>query len=216
MKILKNIFTILFLSNIVFARPIIIKLATVAPEGTEYYNLLFEMGQRWQQETAGQVQLRIYPNGVVGGERDTIRKMRVGQIQASAMSSIGLAELTDQIQAFTLPMGFQNYNEIEKKRSNLDFDIDGIVYKVNDFNLQKRLGYVANAPRWAVAHKFSSNKAVSEIKDIEIQIGRTGALTPVAKIKPINIGGVQVSNATLHNEDEIIIKDIRIGDTVTL
>ncbi len=108
----------------------------------------------------------------------------------------------------------ENYNEIEKKRADLDFDIDGIVYKVNDFSLQKRLGNVANAPRWAVAHKFSSNKAVSQIKDIEIQIGRTGALTPVAKIKPINIGGVQVSNATLHNEDEIIRKDIRIGDTV--
>ena len=109
-----------------------------------------------------------------------------------------------------------NYNEIEKKRSDLDFDIDGIVYKVNDFVLQKRLGNVANAPRWAIAHKFSSNKAVSQINDIEIQIGRTGALTPVAKIKPINIGGVQVSNATLHNEDEIIRKDIRIGDTVTV
>ena len=109
-----------------------------------------------------------------------------------------------------------NYNKIEKKRADLDFDIDGIVYKVNDFGLQKRLGNVANAPRWAVAHKFSSNKAVSQIKDIEIQIGRTGALTPVAKIKPINIGGVQVSNATLHNEDEIIRKDIRIGDTVTV
>ncbi len=110
----------------------------------------------------------------------------------------------------------QNYNEIEKKRADIDFDIDGIVYKVDDFALQKRLGNVANAPRWAVAHKFSSNKAVSQIKDIEIQIGRTGALTPVAKIKPINIGGVQVSNATLHNEDEIIRKDIRIGDTVTV
>ena len=109
-----------------------------------------------------------------------------------------------------------NYNDIEKKRADLDFDIDGIVYKVNDFALQKRLGNVANAPRWAIAHKFSSNKAVSQIKDIEIQIGRTGALTPVAKIKPINIGGVQVSNATLHNEDEIIRKDIRIGDTVTV
>ena len=109
-----------------------------------------------------------------------------------------------------------NYNEIERKRADLDFDIDGIVYKVNDFTLQKRLGNVANAPRWAVAHKFSSNKAISQIKDIEIQIGRTGALTPVAKIKPINIGGVQVSNATLHNEDEIIRKDIRIGDTVTV
>ena len=109
-----------------------------------------------------------------------------------------------------------NYNEIEKKRADLDFDIDGIVYKVNEFALQKRLGNVANAPRWAVAHKFSSSKAVTQIKDIEIQIGRTGALTPVAKIKPINIGGVQVSNASLHNEDEIIRKDIRIGDTITI
>ncbi len=109
-----------------------------------------------------------------------------------------------------------NYNEIEKKRTNIDFDIDGIVYKVNDFDLQKRLGNVANAPRWAIAHKFSSNKAISEILDIDIQIGRTGALTPVAKIKPVNIGGVLVSNATLHNEDEIIRKDIRVGDTVTV
>jgi DNA ligase (NAD+) len=109
-----------------------------------------------------------------------------------------------------------NYNEIEKKRAEIDFDIDGIVYKVNDFQLQKRLGNVANAPRWAIAHKFSSNKAVSKIISIDIQIGRTGALTPVAKIKPINIGGVQVSNATLHNEDEIMRKDVRVGDTVTV
>ena len=109
-----------------------------------------------------------------------------------------------------------NYNEIEKKRAEIDFDIDGIVYKINEFQLQKRLGNVANAPRWAIAHKFSSNKAISEILDIDIQIGRTGALTPVAKIKPINIGGVLVSNATLHNEDEINRKDIRIGDTVVV
>ena len=109
-----------------------------------------------------------------------------------------------------------NYNEIEKQRANLDFDIDGIVYKINEFDLQKRLGNVANAPRWAIAHKFSSTKAISEILDIEIQVGRTGALTPVAKIKPVNIGGVVVSNATLHNEDEINRKDIRIGDTVTI
>jgi len=106
----------------------------------------------------------------------------------------------------------KNYAEIEKKRADIDFDVDGIVYKVNDFAMQKRLGNVANAPRWAIAHKFSSNKAVSQILDIEIQVGRTGALTPVAKIKSINIGGVIVSNATLHNEDEINRKDIRIGD----
>ncbi len=110
----------------------------------------------------------------------------------------------------------KNYNEIEKKRDKLDFDIDGIVYKVNNFILQKRLGYVANAPRWAIAHKFSANNGISTIENIEIQIGRTGALTPVAKIKPINIGGVVVSNVTLHNEEEIIRKDIRIGDVVLI
>ncbi len=110
----------------------------------------------------------------------------------------------------------KNYNEIEKKRNEIDFDIDGIVYKINDFSLQKRLGNVANAPRWAIAHKFSANSAISKIENIEIQIGRTGALTPVAKIKPVNIGGVMVSNATLHNEEEIIRKDIRIGDTVLI
>ena len=109
-----------------------------------------------------------------------------------------------------------NYSKIEKNRTKIDFDIDGIVYKINDFELQKRLGNVANAPRWAIAHKFSSNKAISEILNIEIQIGRTGALTPVAKIKPVNIGGVIVYNATLHNEDEINRKDVRIGDLATV
>ena len=109
-----------------------------------------------------------------------------------------------------------NYSKIEKVRTKIDFDIDGIVYKINDFALQKRLGNVANSPRWAIAHKFASNKAISKILNIEIQIGRTGALTPVAKIKPINIGGVVVSNATLHNEDEIDRKDIRIGDLATI
>jgi len=108
----------------------------------------------------------------------------------------------------------QNHKDLEEKRKEIAFDIDGVVYKVNDFNLQKRLGFAANAPRWAIAHKFSANSSISEIINIEIQIGRTGALTPVAKIKPVNIGGVIVSNVTLHNEDEIIRKDIRVGDTV--
>ncbi|MDC0240547.1 NAD-dependent DNA ligase LigA [Candidatus Pelagibacter sp.] len=109
-----------------------------------------------------------------------------------------------------------NYFKIENERTKIDFDIDGIVYKINNFEIQKRLGNVANSPRWAIAHKFASNKAISKILNIEIQIGRTGALTPVAKIKPINIGGVIVSNATLHNEDEIERKDIRIGDLATI
>ena len=107
-----------------------------------------------------------------------------------------------------------NHQKVEKTRDMIDFDVDGLVYKINDTNLQKRLGFVANAPRWAIAHKFSANNAISVIEKIEIQVGRTGALTPVAKIRPINIGGVKVSNATLHNEDEIIRKDIREGDEV--
>ena len=109
-----------------------------------------------------------------------------------------------------------NHVHLEKKRNEIDLDIDGIVYKVNNFDLQKRLGFAANAPRWAIAHKFSANNAVSEILNIDIQVGRTGALTPVAKIKAVNIGGVVVSNATLHNEDEIIRKDIRVGDIVNV
>ena len=109
-----------------------------------------------------------------------------------------------------------NHKNLAGKRKEIAFDIDGVVYKVNEFNLQKRLGFASNAPRWAIAHKFSANSSISEIINIEIQIGRTGALTPVAKIKPVNIGGVIVSNATLHNEDEIIRKDIRIADIVTV
>ena len=110
----------------------------------------------------------------------------------------------------------KNHKKIETQRKEINFDLDGLVYKVNDLNLQNRLGFAANAPRWAIAHKFSANKSISEILKIEIQVGRTGAMTPVAKIKPVNIGGVLVSNATLHNEDEIERKDIREGDTVTV
>ena len=108
------------------------------------------------------------------------------------------------------------HKKFEKDRFNLEYDVDGLVYKINSLEIQKRLGFTSNSPRWAIAHKFSANSAYSQITDINIQVGRTGALTPVARIKPVNIGGVVVSNATLHNEDEILRKDIRIEDTVKI
>jgi DNA ligase (NAD+) len=108
------------------------------------------------------------------------------------------------------------YKRIEKIRSTLDYDIDGLVVKIDDLSLQARLGNTSNSPRWAIAYKFSSVKAITKINDIVIQIGRTGALTPVAKVDPVTVGGVVVSNATLHNEEEIARKDIRVGDHVTI
>jgi DNA ligase (NAD+) len=156
--------------------------------------------------------LFIYGLGIVEGEKlpahhsDTLKTLRQWGFKICPQSRVveGAEGCLDY------------YREMGAQRASLPYQIDGVVYKVDDLELQRRLGFISRAPRWAVAHKFPAEEALTTVRDIEFQVGRTGALTPVARLEPVFVGGVTVSNATLHNMDELTRKDVRVGDTVVI
>ena len=149
-----------------------------------------------------------------GETSEAIASTQFGAIEAMARFGLPTNPLTRLCRSAEEMLA--QYRSIEEKRATLGYDIDGVVYKVNDLALQQRLGFVSRSPRWAVAHKFPAEQAMTIVEAIEINVGRTGALTPIAKLRPVTVGGVVVSNATLHNEDEIARKDVRVGDTVVV
>lgn len=141
-------------------------------------------------------------------------KTHTETIQLLKQFNLPISDLSTSVKGVKGLQSF--YAKVLKLRDTLAYDIDGVVYKVNSFNYQSELGFVSRAPRWAIAHKFPAEEALTEILDINVQVGRTGAITPVARLKPVFVGGVTVTNATLHNEDEMIRKDVHIGDMVSV
>ena len=157
--------------------------------------------------------MRFYAHG--WGEVSALpADSQLGVMQAIAAWGVPIA---DDLERFTDLAGLLgHYRAIEAKRADLPFDIDGVVYKVDRLDWQERLGFVSRAPRWAIAHKFPAEKAETMLEAIDIQVGRTGKLTPVARLKPVSVGGVTVTNATLHNKDEIERLGVRVGDRVLI
>lgn len=158
--------------------------------------------------------LTFYSYGLGVCEPTLTLKTHTETIQLLKKYNLPISDLSENVKGVKGLLSF--YNKVLKLRDALPFDIDGVVYKVNSFNYQNELGFVSRAPRWAIAHKFPAEEALTEVLDINVQVGRTGAITPVARLKPVFVGGVTVTNATLHNEDEMIRKDVHIGDVVSV
>ena len=158
--------------------------------------------------------LTFFSYGLGISEPNLNLKTHTETIQLLKKFNLPISDLSTSVKGVKGLQSF--YDKVLKLRDSLAYDIDGVVYKVNSFNYQNELGFVSRAPRWAIAHKFPAEEAVTEILDINVQVGRTGAITPVARLKPVFVGGVTVTNATLHNEDEMIRKDVHIGDIVSV
>ena len=158
--------------------------------------------------------LTFFSYGLGVSEPNSNLKTHTQTIQLLKQFNLPISDLSTSVKGVKGLQSF--YDKVSKLRDALAYDIDGVVYKVNSFNYQNELGFVSRAPRWAIAHKFPAEEALTEILDINVQVGRTGAITPVARLKPVFVGGVTVTNATLHNEDEMTRKDVHIGDIVSV